>query len=224
MSASPELEDIVALPQSEPEPVVVAPPEELAPVAETVAVTRRPRPAWVVPGAIGAIGLIVAGALGYVLYTTIQQRDTLHVQLASTRSTLASTQSELSAAQADAAQKKVTADYLAVYVTDEGKVLTDYETVINCSGYSDCRTSAQQFLTDMQSFQSDRKSANVPSALQSEDSSLGDALSAAIAGDQELITGMDNGDRSKIKDGGDKVDAAMLNLAKAESAMGTALK
>lgn len=228
MSTSPELEGIVALPISEPESVAVTPPPEHIPypepAAEPAAKARRPRPAWLVPGAVGVLGLVIAGALGFVLYTTTQQRDALHAQLVSTKVTLASTQSQLTAAQADSAQKKVTADYVALYVTDEGKVLTDYETVVNCAGYSDCRTSAQQFLTDMQSFQSDRMSANVPPSLQSEDSSLGDALSAAIAGDQELITGMDNDDVSKIKDGGNKVDAAMLNLAKAESAMGTALK
>lgn len=224
MSASPDIEEIVALPvpepEPEPEPVAVEAPAETTPVDKA----RRPRPAWAVPGAIGAIGLVVAGALGYVLYTTIQQRDTLHTQLVSTRTTLGSTQSQLSAAQADAAQKKVTADYVALYIADEGKVLTDYEATVNCTGYSDCRTSAQQLITDAQSFQADRKAANVPASLQSTDSSLGDALSAAIAGDQELITGMDNNDVSKIKDGGNKVDAAMFNLAKAESAMGTALK
>jgi len=109
-------------------------------------------------------------------------------------------------------------------MADEGKVLSDYESVVGCSGYSECRTSAQQFETDMQSFQSDRKSATVPTRLESQDSDLGDALSAAIAGDQELITGMDNNDEGKWTDGGKKVDAAMLNLAKAEAAMGTALK
>ena len=76
----------------------------------------------------------------------------------------------------------------------------------------------------MQAFQADRKAANVPSSLSASDSSLGDALSAAIAGDQELITGMDNGDVSKIDEGGTKVDAAMLNMAKAETALGTGLK
>jgi hypothetical protein len=226
MATSPQIEGIVALPlaEPEPEPVVIEAVPEPAPVVEAVAATRRPRPAWLVPSAIGAIGLIIAGALGFVLYTTIQQRDGLHTQLVATKTTLASTQTQLSAAQVDAAQKKVTAEYVALYVADEGRVLTDYESVVACSGYSECRTSAQQFETDMQSFQSDRKSATVPPGLESQDSSLGDALSAAIAGDQELITGMDNNDQGKLTDGGNKVDAAMLNLAKAEAAMGTALK
>jgi hypothetical protein len=53
---------------------------------------------------------------------------------------------------------------------------------------------------------------------------LGDALSAAIAGAQEFITGIDNNDRAKVKAGGEKVDAAMLSMAKAESALGTAIR
>jgi hypothetical protein len=224
MAISPEIEGIVALPLAEPELVTIDSLPEPAPVVEAAARSRGPRPAWLVPASIGAIGLIVAGALGFVLYTTIQQRDGLHAELVSTKTTLASTQTQLTAAQADAAQKKVTADYIALYVADDGKVLSDYESVVGCSGYSECRTSAQQFETDLQSFQSDRKSANVPSELQSQDSSLGDALSAAIAGDQELINGMDNNDEAKIRDGGNKVDAAMLNLAKAEAAMGTGLR
>ena len=221
MAANPEVEGIVTLPVPDPAAGVTPPVGE---AVQEAARARRPRPAWLIPASIAAIGVIVAGALGFLTYTTTQQRDALHAQLVSTKTTLASTQAQLAAAQADAAKKKVTSDYIALYVADEGKVLTDYETVVACGGYSECRTGAQQLLTDMQSFQSDRKAANVPSNLQDQDSSLGDALSAAIAGDQELISGMDNGDEAKIKDGGDKVDAAVLNLAKAEAAMGTALK
>jgi hypothetical protein len=76
----------------------------------------------------------------------------------------------------------------------------------------------------MQSFQSDRASTTVPRALANSDSMLGDALSAAIAGAQEFITGVDNNDHPKIKAGGDKVDAAMLSMAKAESALGVAIR
>lgn len=238
MSSYPESDGIVTLPVPEhpveatdghmaevavaAEPAPEAPAVHAPPTSEGAA--RRARPAWIVPAAIAAIGVIVAGTLGFFLYSTIQQRDALHQQLVATKTTLATTQGQLTAAQTDAASKKVTADYVALYVADEGKVLTDYEATVNCSGYSQCRTSAQQFMTDMQAFQADRKTAKVPFAAESSDSSLGDALSAAIAADQELISGMDNNDVNKITDGGSKVDAAMLNLAKAESALGTEIK
>jgi hypothetical protein len=238
MSSYPESDGIVTLPVPEqpaeatdghvaevavaPEPAPEAPAIQSSFASEGVG--RRARPAWIVPAAIASIGVIVAATLGFFLYSTIQQRNAMHQQLVATKTTLASTQGQLTAAQADAASKKVTADYVAAYVTDEGKVLTDYEATVNCSGYSECRTSAQQFMTDMEAFQADRKAAKVPFAAESSDSSLGDALSAAIAADQELISGMDNNDVSKITDGGTKVDAAMLNLAKAESALGTELK
>ena len=212
------LEELAA-PQA-PDAPAAADQTPIAPAARE----RRPRPAWVLPAAIATVGLIVSGSLGYVLYTTIQQRDSLHTQLVATKANLTSTQGQLSAAQSDAASRKVTADYVALYVADEGKILTDYQSTIACSGYSACRTSAQQFMTDMQAFQGDRKGANVPASLSASDSSLGDALSAAIAGDQELITGMDDGDISKIDEAGTKVDAAMLNMAKAESALGTGLR
>lgn len=214
MSANPEVDGIVTLPLAEePAPVPQAPVPETQPAA---APTRR-RMGWVVPVAIAAIGVIASGTLGYFLYATVQQRNGL-------QSRLAATQEQLKTAQADAASKKVTATYVAMYVADGGKVATDYEEIVNCNSYTECRTAAQQMLNDLQSFQADRKAANVPSDLASTDSSLGDALSAAIAGDQELIVGMDNGDEAKIKEGGSKVDAAMLNLGKAQAALGTILK
>ena len=235
MAINPEVDAIVVLPVPDPpvaagnghlEAIAAAhAPAIEAPAADTpIAPPRRPRPAWVVPAAIASVGIILSGTLGYFFYTTLQQRNSLHAQLVATTTTLTSTQGQLTAAQSDAASRKVTADYVAVYVTDEGKILTDYENTIACSGYSACRTVAQQFMTDMQAFQTDRMAANVPSSVSASDSSLGDALSAAIAGDQELITGMDNGDVSKIDEGGTKVDAAMLNMAKAETALGTGLK
>ena len=217
MSANPEVEEegIVALPVENAMPALEPAPVEL--VAAAAPAARRRRPAWIVPAAIAAVGVIASGTLGYFLYVTVQQRDGLHARLVST-------QSQLSAAQADAASKKVTATYVATYVADEGKVQTDYQTIVVCDTYTACRTTAQQLLTDLQSFQSDRNAANVPSNLLSNDSSLGDALSAAIAGDQEFIVGLDNGDDAKIKEGGQKVDQAMLSLAKAEASLGALLK
>ena len=212
MSANPEVEGIVAL------PVMPAPEPELEiamPATEPPA--HRRRPAWIVPAAVAAVGIIASGSLGYFLYVTAQQRDGLHARLVSS-------QTQLGAAQADAASKKVTAVYAATYIADQGKVQTDYQTVVVCDTYTTCRTAAQQLLTDLQSFQADRKAANVPSNLVSADSSLGDALSAGIAGDQEFIVGLDNGDDAKAKEGGQKVDQAMLSLAKAEASLGALLK
>jgi len=212
MSANPEVEGIVAL------PVMPAPEPELEiamPATEPPA--QRRRPAWIVPAAVAAVGIIASGSLGYFLYVTAQQRDGLHARLVSS-------QTQLGAAQADAASKKVTAVYAATYIADQGKVQTDYQTVVVCDTYTTCRTAAQQLLTDLQSFQADRKAANVPSSLVSADSSLGDALSAGIAGDQEFIVGLDNGDDAKAKEGGQKVDQAMLSLAKAEASLGALLK
>lgn len=247
MSVNPEIDGIVALPVREeaveaanghslvaiaeapPAPAAEAPaaPVAEAPaglMAETPVKAKRSRPAWVVPAAIAAIGLIASGTLGYFLYTTTGQRDSLHQQLVATKATLASTQSDLTDAKTQAASRKVTADYIAVYVADDGKVQTDYNNAVACNTYSECRTSAQQMLFDMQQFQTDRKSANVPVALASTDSSLGDALSAAIAGDQEFIAGMDNNDDAKIKEGFNKIVAAMLNVSKAQAELGAELK
>lgn len=222
MSANPEVEGIVALPVPQQAFETVSPAPVEAPALEVVAAPSAPaagrkRPAWIIPTAIAAVGIIASGTLGYFLYTTIQQRDGLHARLVST-------QAQLSAAQADAATKKVRATYVAMYVADEGKVQTDYQTVVVCDNYSSCRTAAQQLLTDLQTFQADRKAANVPSDLLSADSSTGDAISALIAGDQEFIVGIDNDDMAKAKEGGQKVDQAMLSLDKAEASFGALLK
>ncbi len=242
MSVNPEIDGIVALPVREeaveaanghnlavvaeapPVPAAEAPTAPVAPIADAPAKAKRSRPAWIVPTAIAAVGLIASGTLGYLFYTTTQQRDSLHQQLVATKATLASTQSDLTDARSQAASRKVTADYIAVYVTDDGKVQTDYNNAVACNTYSECRTAAQQLLFDMQQFQSDRKAANVPAALASTDSSLGDALSAGIAADQEFIAGMDNNDDAKIKEGFNKVTAAMLNVGKAQAELGAEIK
>ena len=229
MSSHPEVDGIATLPVAEPvvapangSPVEIAPvPAPEAPVTAAVATpearAKPARPAWIASVAVGVVGLIASGTLGYLLYSSSQQRDAaLHG--------LATTQAALKTAQSDAATRKVTADYVALYMSDSGKVEVDYQSIVACSTYSDCRTAAQQMLSDMQAFQSDRKSARVPSDLTSVDADLGDALSAAIAGDQEFILGMDNDDVAKIKEGGKKVDEAMLNIAKAQAALGSHLR
>ena len=214
MSANPELEGIVTLPVME-ERIEPAPRASVASAEPTR--TRGRSRTWIAPAAIAVIGIVASGALGYFLYTTVQQRDGLHTRLVAT-------QAQLTAAQQDAATKKVTADYLAMYVADQGKVEADYQAVILCTDYGTCRTGAQQLLADLQQFQADRKAANVPSNLLSTDSSVGDALSAAIAGQQEFIVGLDNNDETKAKEGGAKADAAMLSLDKAMASLGAQLK
>lgn len=236
MSVNPEVSDIVTLPVHEEAAIGAnghslatlaeappAPVADTAPAAKAPATAKRSRP-WILPTAIAAVGLIASGTLGYFFYTTMQQRDTLHQQLVATKATLASTQSDLADAKSQAASRKVTADYVAMYVADNGKVQTDYNGVVACNSYSTCRSVAQQLLTDMQQLQADRKSATVPIALTSTDSTLGDALSAGIAGDQEFIAGMDNNDDAKIKEGFNKVVAAMLNVGKAQAELGAELK
>jgi hypothetical protein len=236
MSSNPEVDGIVAL---RPDPIVVQVLPETAPAfdpqagvlppvgnpAEPVTPrTPRSRPQWLPSVAVGAVAMMASSGLAYLLYDTASHRDSLGHQLVATQVTLASTKQDLSAVQSDAAARRAVADYVSFYVVNHGKIQTDYETTVNCTSYSQCRTAAQQFLTDMQSFQSDRASTTVPRALANSDSMLGDALSAAIAGAQEFITGIDNNDRAKVKAGGEKVDAAMLSMAKAESALGTAIR
>lgn len=233
MSANPELEGIVALPvPTAPAPAPEAPSEEVvAPTAQeggapeaAASSPRRVRPAWFATAIVGAAALLASGALGYDAYAASRQRDDLYGRLVSTSATLASTQNQLSAAQADARSKKVTADYVSMYVADVGRVDTDYQALATCDSFGSCRTDSQQLLEDLQRFQSDRQAATVPGAVSASDASLGDALSAAIAADEELISGMDAGDVDKFQDGFHKLDAAMLNVGKAEASLGAELK
>jgi len=216
-------------PGAQPAPGDLAPPAAPAPssISEVAGVAeggaRSGRRGWVAPVAIGAVGVIAAASLSYFLVNTTGQRDAARTELASTRVALASTKTQLATAQADAASKKITADYVSLYVVNSGRVQTDYEEIVACTAYSVCRTAAQQLLTDLQSFQSARTSASVPGTLSNSDGMLGDSISSGIAGTQEFITGMDTDSTSKITDGLTKVDAAMLAMGKAETALGAAI-
>ena len=216
MAANPEMEGIVALPGLE------APSSE-EPAVPAVRV-RRAKPRWLSTALVGGVALIATGSLGYVSYSAAQQRNAAYDAFVGTRATLVATDNTLTLAQADAASKKVTANYAAVYVLDQGKVQLDYQNVQACNSYGACRTASQDLLNDLQKFQADRSRAIVPSSLSAADASLGDALSAAIAADQEFIDGMDTFSVNKVKDGLDKLDAAMLNLAKAQVALGNGLQ
>jgi len=174
--------------------------------------------------AVGVVGIIGAGTLGYFLYATTGQRDAALRYAASTQATLTTTQGTLATTQQTLEAGNETAAYTRMVVVDSGRVRTDYQKIIACSSFGSCRTAAQSALTDMQAFQADRAAAAAPTALASSDGMLRDALSAAIAADREIISGMDSGNVNKFLDGLHKLNAAMLSMAKAEAALGAELK
>jgi hypothetical protein len=233
MAINPEIEGIVAL---RPEPngaadevaVIIEPappssqlesPVVLRPSEKPVRAHRRR--GWLLPVAIGAAGLIASGPLGGFLWSTIGQRDTARHELATTQTTLTTTRGQLTAAHSEAATRKVTSDYVTFAAVESGRAMADYGTMVACNSYGECRTAAQQTLSDLQAFQIQRAAATMAPALSNADGQLRDGLSAAIAALQELITGADNNDLSKVKDGGHKLDAAFLAIGKAEAALGT---
>ena len=67
------------------------------PALEAAKMADRPRArrGWISVVAVGLVGLIAAGALGYLLYATTGQRDSARREAASTRATLTSTQGTL---------------------------------------------------------------------------------------------------------------------------------
>jgi hypothetical protein len=143
VSFQPRIQEVEVVP---PEPVALREPDTtLDPAlptassapAEVVAsqpfqATTRRRPVWMIPATVAAVGLIASSTLGYFLYTTSGQRDTVTHQLASTQATLTTTKADLSAAQADAADKKVTADYTSLFIANNGAVQIDYQNTIVC--------------------------------------------------------------------------------------------
>lgn len=233
MAISQEVEEIVAL-QPEPngadlpapEAVQVVTPTAAPEVALELATPEKPirttrRRGWVLPVAVGAAALIASGTLAGFLVSTIGQRDTARHQYAVTQATLTTTGEKLTAAQTDAATRKVTSDYVQLVAVANGRVVTDYATLEACDGYSQCRTAAQQALTDLQTFQTQRAAATVPSALANADGELRDGVSAAIAALDEVIAGADNDDAGKLKDGWHKLDAAFITIGKAQALLGT---
>ncbi|TME95799.1 MAG: hypothetical protein E6I34_01110 [Chloroflexi bacterium] len=203
------------------EPVASAPEIMVAPVAPRQA---RRRPRWVVPSAIAAVGLIASGTLGYFLYTTNSELNSTRHRLAVTQQTLETTQHQLADAKLDLATRQQIERYVYLVTADAGKVNVDYNQVELCDSYSTCRFAAQAALTDMQSLQTDRHSLVVPVDLANADSQLGDSLSAGIAALQELISGMDTDNVSKIRDGFKKLEGAMLTMSKAEVVLGSELR
>lgn len=204
-------------------PMYAPPPPQASPWATQPigAPVQVPSPAsnrhgWVVAAGIAAIGLIASGTLGYFLYTTTGQRDSARSQLKTTQATLADTNKKL-------ATRTAIDTYVYVFVLHSGRVSTEYGNVIACDSYITCRSAVQDDMTELKAFQSARAGATVPAPLASADSQVGDALSAAIAADSELITGMDTNNTTMVKEGFSKLDAAMLSLGKAESALSAAI-
>ncbi len=237
--SQPETGYLVPTPAPAAQP---GPGEQVAPVASPFA---QPPPAaaaleapartrsrgWVSPVAVGVVGLIVAGTLGYFLYSTTGQRDAARREATSTQATLTSTQASLTSAQGtlasaqqDLAARNAIAAYASMYLADSGRVRIDYQKLVACSSFGGCRTAAQSGLTDMQAFQSDRAAASVPTGLANSDAMLRDSLSTAIAAEQEIISGFDTFSVNKVTAGMKKLNAAMLSMAKAEAVLGPELK
>ena len=245
MSTNPEVDGVVSLrpypagaeggwPQPGPAEAPVAPPVAAvavpveAPVAQAAAVTpavsaRRGR-GWIAVVAVAVVGLIVSATLGYFLYQTTGQRDAALRQATSTQATLTSTQATLASTQQDLAARDATIAYASMYVTDSGRVRTDYQKLVSCTSFGACRTAAQSTLTDLQKFQDDRSAATVPPRMANSDAMLRDALSAAIAADQQLISGFDTFNVSRVAAGFKNLNAAMLSMAKAEIVLGPELQ
>jgi sensor c-di-GMP phosphodiesterase-like protein len=241
MSTNPEAEGVVPLrpypagaegawPQAAPaEAPVEAPISQPAAVAQPI--SARGGRAWIAVVAVVVVGLIVSGALGYFLYQTTGQRDaalrkatSIQATLAGTQTTLASTQTTLASTQQDLAARNATIAYAKMYVTDSGRVRTDYQKLVACTSFGACRTAAQSTLTDLQTFQTDRSAATVPPGIANSDAMLRDALSAGIAADQQLISGFDSFSVSKVTAGLKKLNAAMLSMGKAETVLGPELQ
>lgn len=212
--SEPDTRTLEALP-SAPEEAAVRPAG-----GEERAAPGRPRRRWLLPVAIGAAGLIASGTLGGFLWSTIGQRDAARHQLVTSQATLADTRGQLAAARTDAATRKLKSDYVTLVTAEGGQAVADYGGMAVCNSFGACRTVAQQTLTDLQAFQAHRAAATVPPELVNADGALRDALSAAIAAVQEVITGADNDDIAKVKDGAKKLDAALLSIGKAQAAVG----
>ncbi len=225
MSVNPQLDGIVALPVAEPaEPtnghrveLAVAQPEAPTSAAAT---PRRVKPAWIGSLAVGVVALIASATLGFLTYSTAQERNATGAELAATRSDLKDTASKLQVANDEAATRLIVAKYVALYTHDQGKVHWDYQNFMRCHTFGACRTASQNLLNDLAHFQADRKGASVPADLVGADRDLGDALSSAYAATSQIVSAMDNLNISRFKAGISKLQAAMLSLGKVETAIG----
>jgi hypothetical protein len=125
----------------------------------------------------------------------------------------------LAGTQKQFAAVKATDAYMHLDLVNGGLITTEYQNLVLCDTYVTCRAAAQNVLTDMNSFQTARSNAVVPSMLADADSQVGAALTAGISADEELTSGMDAADKAKIDEGFKKLDAAMLAFARAQTAV-----
>ena len=173
----------------------------------------RKRPGWLGSAAIAVVGLIAAGSLGYLFYTSNQKLDATRHELFVTQQNLDATTKNLTEAQARAA-------YLKLYTSDLGRISADWSNANGCDTFSTCRSTAQTLLDDTQAFQSDRQSAKVPAEYANADSSLGDGLSAIIAAVRDLQTALTSRDSNRIQDAYQALNNAMLQVFKTQSELG----
>jgi hypothetical protein len=180
--------------------------------APAVAV-KKPRPMWILPAAIAAVGLIASGTLGYLVYSTGNKLD-------STRHQLTTAQLALDGANKDLAAQHAQAAYVSMYDQDFGRLSTDFGLLTECDSSSACKLAAQTMLDDTQAFQEDRQAAKVPGALASVDGMLGDGLSAEVSALQQLIAAINGGDMNKIQAAFTDVNDATLVVFKTEAQLG----
>lgn len=193
-----------------------APAYEAPAPAPVVAAPKKGRPGWIVPAAIAVVGLIASGSLGYLFYSTNQKLQATQAQLTETQLTLDKTQKDLTAEKAQTA-------YVKLFETDMGRESTDFAVLVECDGYSSCKSATQDFLSDTQAFQSDHQSAKVPPEFANVDSMLGDALTAEIAALKDLQSALNKGDMDKIQAGFGEVNDATLSLFKTQAALGRSI-
>ena len=195
------------------QPVYAPPVAEAPAVLHAQPVARKPRPGWIAPAAVAAVGLIASGALGYLFYST-------NTKLEATRHELTTAQLTLDGANKDLATEHSQAAYVAMYDQDFGRLSTDFGLVTECDSASSCKAAAQTMLSDTQAFQSDRASTKVPAAFASVDSTLGDGLSAEITALQELIAAINSANMARIQAGFTDVNDASISVFKTEAQLG----
>lgn len=245
MSYNPEFDRLVVT-QPAPDGLEARPPEPqpLAPVAPAEPATQFAAPhysaaapplyaevsspvrkkkstGWILPVVIALIGLIASGSLGFLLFSTTNEREAALRHGASTQAALDKLQTQFDAQQADAAGRKVVADYVYMVERNDSRVRTDYHAMGACNSFGGCRIAVQNLYNDLQAWQAARTSAHTSPALVSPDNMLGDAISAAIAGARQFMGGMDALNTSAVIAGAKKIDAALFSITKAESAIGS---